>query len=572
MFTSFTALNIVQFLTALNDNIYKLLLIFLLINLEGPEHSNAILAFAGAIFVIPFLLFASIAGTLADRYSKRAIITLTRLTEIVVVSLGVVSFVYKSVVGGYGVLFLMATQSAIFSPCKYGILPEIVKKEKLSHYNGLMTATTYLAIIIGTFLASFLADITHKNFVTCAYVCVVIAILGSIVSWKIEKTLPQAKDKKISMHFIGEICATLKRARRIRYLLVVIVFGAYFLFLGSYVQLNIIPYAIQSLHRTEIQGGYLFLMTAIGIGIGSFLAGRISGKEIEIGFVPLSAIGLFIVLLGLFFFATNFYVVMPLLTLLGILGGFYIVPIDAFIQEASPSQDRGQNVAAANFLNFCGVILAAGLIGLMGSLMHLSAAFGFFVMALITFCIALLLIILMADQVLRLFVARTATLFWNLKVQGRKNIHFKKPALLVAPRRSWVDTIVVMATLPRLIRYVVPIRGKFLQSRKFLYRLLALIPFDHKRLSSLDTLALHTIKKELSIGHSVCLMIPYCGQTPLPEWKAQIEELLKENPIVPIHIVRPENPENASYLKQILSLFKHPIRISYGTSSFGNEM
>lgn len=160
---------------------------FFLINIKGEEHSNTILSLAGAVFVIPFLLFASFAGTLADRYSKRSIIYFTRFMEILTTSFGVAAFAFHSSVGGYAVLFLMATQSALFSPCKYGIIPELVPKAKISNCNGIITATTYLAIIFGTFLASFLTEATHKNFVFSAFTCILVATAGLIASFGIEK-------------------------------------------------------------------------------------------------------------------------------------------------------------------------------------------------------------------------------------------------------------------------------------------------------------------------------------------------------------------------------------------------
>jgi acyl-[acyl-carrier-protein]-phospholipid O-acyltransferase / long-chain-fatty-acid--[acyl-carrier-protein] ligase len=349
MISSYASLNITQFLAALNDNLYKLLLIFFLISLKGEEYSNTILSLAGAIFVIPFLLFASLSGTLADRYSKRKIIYFTRITEILTMSLGVLSFIFHSAVAGYAVLFLTATQSAVFSPCKYGIIPEIVPKIKISHCNGIITATTYLAIILGTFLASFLTEITEKNFFVSGLFCLIVAFLGFFFCFGIEKTKPQAAKKKVSARFISDIVKTLYAANKRRYLLAALIFGAYFLFIGSYVQLNIIPFTLQSLNLTEVHGGYLFLMTAIGIGIGSYIAGKLSGREVELGFVPLATLGVTVCFLGLFLFATHFYVVVPLLILLGLFGGFFIVPIDAFIQIASPDKDRGQNVATGNF-------------------------------------------------------------------------------------------------------------------------------------------------------------------------------------------------------------------------------
>lgn len=553
--SSFVCLNIVQFLTALNDNIYKLLLIFLLITLKGPQASNNILALAGATFVIPFLLFASLAGSLADRYSKRQIITITRVTEIFVLSLGVIAFWLQSPFLGYGVLFLMATQSALFSPCKFGILPEIVEGSKISHYNGVMTATTYLAIIVGTFLASFLADITHKNFVFSSLVCLVISLLGATISFGIEKTKACASNKKIQL--LPTVFKTLKKTKRTRYLFIVIIFAAYFLFMGSFIQLNIIPYTLQSLHHSEIQGGYLFLMTAIGIGIGSFLSGRISGKEIELGFAPLAAFGMGLIFSCLYFFDAYFYAVVCLLVALGILGGFYIVPIDAFIQVGSVAQDRGQNIAASNFLSFLAVLISASLIWFLGSFLKLSAAFGFLTISLITFLVAIVLFLLMSDQVLRLFMAKMAKPFWDISISGREGINYNKPAVIIAKRERWLDTVIVMAVLPRLIRYIVPIKGSFRKQRSKLYRLLSLIPIDIEHYVPERKEAVLQMRNELSLGHSVCLMIP----EDVEKWQETILQFANGIPLVVIEISRKTPPK--SYLKQFFYLFKTQITVKF---------
>jgi len=542
------------------------MLIFSLINLRGKEHSNEILSLAGAIFVIPFLLFASTAGTLADRYSKRSIIYFTRFMEIFSMSLGVVAFAFHSVIGGYAVLFLMATQSALFSPCKYGIIPEIVKKQQISHYNGVITATTYIAIITGTFLASFFTDITHKNFILGGFVCVLVAVTGMFASLGIEKTAPQAKKKKISPRFIVEIYRILKRTRARRYLLTTVIFGSYFLFVGAYTQLNIIPFALQSLNLTDVDGGYLFLMCAIGIGLGSFLAGRLSSKDIELGFVPLSTLGIAFCFLGLYFFESHLVAVIIFLVMLGLFGGFFIVPIDAFIQVASPDADRGQNVAASNFLSFLGVVFASLLLALLGIVFKLKAYEGFLVIGLLSFVVSFLLMLMYADQALRLFVATLGKLFCRIRVIGRQRIYSTTPTLLVAPRTSWLDTVIVMATLPRLIRYIVPIiDGK--RKHSFLYRLVCLIAIDAEHFSPIGPLTLEAIRDELKRGHSVCLMHPvdFPSKT-LKAWEAKLDRLLIDIkvPIMPIHISRPIPPKGATRLVQLRTLTKRIIRVSYG--------
>ena len=534
--------------------------------MKGGEHSNTILSLAGAIFVIPFLIFASVSGTLADRFSKRTIIYVTRLTEILTTCLGVISFAFHSIIGGYAVLFLMAIQSTLFSPCKYGILPEIVPKTKISHYNGLITATTYLAIIFGTFLASFITEINPNNFTLSVSICVAVALLGLIACLNIEKTHPQAAGKKISARFISVIIKTLKNAKKKRYLVTTIVFGAYFMFMGAYTQLNIIPFALQSLQLSAVYGGYLFLFTAIGIGVGSFLAGQFSGKQVELGFVPLAAIGVTICFFGLYFFQHHFYVVMPLLIFVGAFGGFYVVPIDTFIQLASPDEDRGQNVATANFMSFMGVILASGLLALLGNGLRLSAAQGFLVMGVITGTMSIILFLIFADQLLRLIIGSAARFFLHIRIWGKNRIEFKQPALLVAPRRSWLDTILVMAALPRLIRYIVPV-DDHKQARSIFFRWLRLIPFDKKHFHPIDAIVLKAVKAELISGNSVCLMLPVDQhEETLTAWEAQLRELLKETqvPILPLHISKQLPDPAQGPLLQLLSLRHHPIKISFG--------
>lgn len=564
--SSFVFLNATQFLAALNDNLYKLLLIFFLIHLEGKEHSNTILSLAGGIFVIPFLLFASLAGTLADRFSKRSVIYFTRFLEIITIALGVLSFHFQSPVGGYIVLFLMAVHSTLFSPCKYGIIPEIVSRENISRCNGIMTATTYLAIIFGTFLASFLTQITHKDFPLASLLCFVIAVLGAVMSLGIKKTKPQASQKRVSPHFISVIFKTLKNAGKSRYLLITLIIGAYFLFLGAYLQLNLIPFTLESLHLSEEQAGYLFLMVALGIGMGSFLTGIFSGSEVELGFVPLAAFGIAISTFCLFLFDAHLILVALFLVLIGLFGGFYIVPIDAFIQAASRDEDRGQNIAAANFLSFLGVIFASILIAFFGNVLKISSAHGFLIISILTVCVALFLFLTYADQVFRLLVSLIAKLFYEVEIIGKSRIKSSQPILLIVPRRSWIDTLIVMTSLPRQIRYIVPLNSRK-KNLRLLYRLIQLIPIDLEHFSPIGKPTLHAIEEELSIGHSVCLMQPekFPSKT-LKDWEIRLEKLLKDIPvpILPIHISRAETLDSDSWLSQLKNLRRAKIVVTYG--------
>jgi hypothetical protein len=176
------------------------------------------------------------------------------------------------------------------------------------------------------------------------------------------------------------------------------------------------------------------------------------------------------------------------------------------------------------------------------------------------------LLLLFADQVLRLIVAAWANNFLRIRVLGKNRINFKKPVLLVAPRNSWLDTVIVMTTLPRLIRYIVPIR-KERKKRSPLYKLLCLIPIDVEHFSPIGPTALAAIRKELTSGNSACLMHPIdLPSASLKEWESKLEELLKDIsvPIIPIYISKEKEVQKRGRLAQLNSLRHSVIKVSYG--------
>ncbi len=164
MSQSFNWHNATQFLGALNDNVFRWLLVFFLIGLVGKENAASVTSKTGAVFVIPFLVFTPLAGVLADRFSKRTIIVLAKLAELVLMFAGTAMFYLDYQTGMYVVLFLMCTQSAFFSPCKYGIIPELVHKDQISRANSFLEGMTYLAIVVGTAFAPGLAQLLRQHY------------------------------------------------------------------------------------------------------------------------------------------------------------------------------------------------------------------------------------------------------------------------------------------------------------------------------------------------------------------------------------------------------------------------
>ncbi|MDN3506105.1 MAG: MFS transporter [Simkaniaceae bacterium] len=441
-------LNAAQFGGALNDNIYKLVLIFYLIQIHGPEHANTILSIAGAIFVIPFLLFSSAAGILADKFSKNRMIIVIKLTEILIMLVAIAAFAFKITWGTYVLLFLLSTQSAFFGPPKYGIIPELVPKNKVSQANGLITSCTYLAIIAGTGLASFLTDITNRNYVLIGGFCLLVAVIGFLSTYGIKHTDPKGSEKKVHVLFFREIFRTLKASRQQKHLLICIYGGAFFLFVGAFTQLNIIPFAIQSLGLSEVAGGYLFLTTALGIAFGAWFAGKVSRKHhIELGLTCFAGL-----LIAIFFFVLSLSAFkLPLaitaLFLIGFCGGSFVVPFEAFIQIHSPEKNRAHVIAASNFLSFVGVLLASLALFLFNEVFKFTAAQSFIIMGALTFLFTLTLFFRLSDHLLSFSARKLIHPFIPIKTIDQTLVRRTKNPLLMleeaTPLKAWLLTSVL---------------------------------------------------------------------------------------------------------------------------------
>jgi acyl-[acyl-carrier-protein]-phospholipid O-acyltransferase/long-chain-fatty-acid--[acyl-carrier-protein] ligase len=444
---SFYLLNATQFLGALNDNIFKLLVIYLLIHLKGPGSANTILSIAGAVFVIPFLLFSSGSGLLADRMSKRTIIVYTKFLELVVMLFGLLAVYLKSEIGAFTALFFMATQSALFGPSKYGIIPELVDSKMVSKANGSMTSMTYLAIILGTFLASFIADITNKNFVLEAMFCVMIAAFGVLTSLGIRKTEAQKSTKKITPFFLYEIYQTLKMGWNVPHLLTAIFGSSFFLFVGAFTQLNIIPLAMQSLGLSEVGGGYLFLSTAVGIALGAVLAGQLSKDKVEPGLSCIAGFFIAIFFVGLHLFSFSLVLTNIFLGLLGLVGGAFLIPFDSFIQVNSPQEKRGQVIAATNFFSFIGVLLAAFCLYFISEKLGFSASSGFVLMGVLTLFVNLGLIGRLSSLFFPFFVKKILRRFRKLVLISPVP---NASTVILLTSKSWWDPILLFSYLPRL--------------------------------------------------------------------------------------------------------------------------
>ena len=385
----FATLNLIQFFAAINENLFKLLTAFFLIEILGEQHTDNIMAIIGALFILPFLLFSNLGGILADKLHKNNVVIATRALEFGCLCIALFIFGFEVRFGAYIILFLMASFSALFGPTKYGIIPELISPSQILYANSVIAAFTFLGIIIGTTLASFITWVTKEHYVFAILFSVGFSMIGLILSFFLPKTPIENQEKSFRVFIYAEIWDALKQMISIPLLFSAAMAYSYFLFVGAFVQLNLIPYTIDQIGFSDIAGGYFFLLSALGLGFGAFLTNKLSGGKIHLKMIPLSGMGISIILILMKWFFTPWWLIIPWMLILGFCGGVFLVPAQAFIIANSPSKDRGRNFATANFLSFAFALLASFAIYLLNTMLNFTPATSFLVIGILNAVIML---------------------------------------------------------------------------------------------------------------------------------------------------------------------------------------
>ncbi len=495
-----------QFQGALSDNILKFVLVMIVLDRfqDNQAKTGFYNALFGAIFAIPFLVFAGWCGAISDRFSKRFVILMTKIAEVGIMAMAALAFFFytrkenPSIFAFYcaiGVLFLAATQATFFSPSKYGILPEILPLPKLTWGNGVLEMTTFIAIIFGQLAGNGLyVMLGGRNLEMVGILLIFMSLAGLGAGWFIERVKPAKPEIKIKLNHFPEMWANMRIILKDRVLLLTVLGLSYFWALGSILLSNVTVWGEFSLgmkishERTFgamfVSPGILVAPIAIGIGLGSVLVGMMSQKKIELGFVPLGGLGitLFSLPLGMAHagpllngqatMASPWMLVVMILclTLLGVAAGFFSVPLNALLQERSERAVRGGVIAATNFANFTCIVLSMGLYSLLLGAFRFSPANVFTLCSLITLAATAYLITLLPEALLGLVATVVTRFVYRIRVLGGENIPTHGPALLVSNHVSMVDALLVMSLSPRPVRFIVwqeifdnPILGYFLK-------------------------------------------------------------------------------------------------------------
>ena len=462
---------VTQFLGAFNDNVYKNALVILvafhaasLSALSAATLSNL----AQAIFILPFFLFSATAGQIADKLEKSRLMRWVKLAEVGIMAIGAAGLYLRNLTLLMTALFLMGLHSTVFGPVKYSYLPQHLNEAEITGGNGLVEMGTFLAILVGTLLGGFL--IAGGESVPVGATVLLTAALGYVASRGIPRSPAAAPDLAINWNPFSETWRILKFMTGNRVVFLSVLGISWFWFLGA-VYLSQFPvYTKDILYGREEVVSMLLAIFSVGIGLGSLLCERLSGRRIEIGLVPFGSIGLTLFGIDLHFASAGLAAHAPFgpgeflresahwrvladLALVGVFGGFYIVPLYTLIQTRSDASERSRVIAGNNILNALFVVAAAGMaIGLLKLGMSIPQLF--LAAALLNAAVAIYIYSLVPEFLMRFLIWLLVHTVYRLDKSGMENIPESGPAVLVCNHVSFVDGLVIAAACPRPVRFV----------------------------------------------------------------------------------------------------------------------
>ena len=388
---------VTQFLGAFNDNLFKNALVVLLTfqSLQWTALKPELLAnLAAGIFILPFFLFSATAGQLADKFDKALLARLVKVLEMLIMGVAALGFWLHSLNLLLGALFLLGLHSTLFGPVKYAILPQHLREDELVGGNALIEAGTFVAILAGTLAGGLLAA-TNGAPVWIALGGLLFAVLGYLASRRVPPAPAPVPGLTINLNPLLETWRNINFARANRTVFLAILGISWFWLYGALFLAQFPAYVKIVLGGSEGLVTLLLATFTVGIGSGSLLCERLSGKHLELGLVPFGAIGLSLFGIDLYFAspaAGAFPEVLAIglwlshwsawrilfdLLMIGAFGGLFIVPLYALLQIRSAVEQRARIIAANNIVNaFFMVFGALGAAALLGAGLSIPALFG----------------------------------------------------------------------------------------------------------------------------------------------------------------------------------------------------
>ncbi|GAB3647935.1 MFS transporter [Ramlibacter alkalitolerans] len=483
-----------QFAGAANDNLFKFAFTVMVtyqlqVAWMPPAMAGLVI---GALFILPYLLFSATSGQLADKFDKRSLILFVKWLEIGIMLLATWGFFTADVVVLLACTFLMGLHSTLFGPVKFAYLPQHLDERELTGGNGMVEMGTFVAILLGQVAGGLVVAVPAIGPQAVGFCCVALALIGRLVAHAIPASPASAPDLRINWNPVSETWRNLKLAHGNIVVFRSLLGISWMWFFGAVFLSQFPSFAKEVLHGDAQVASLLLVVFSIGIGAGSLLCEVLSRRHVEIGLVPLGAIGMTVFAVDLYFASgalppsagltlgqfvgvAAHWRVMADLALLSLFAGLYSVPMYALIQLRAEPTHRARIIAANNILN---ALFMIGSSVIAGALLKAGCTIPqiFLLVGIANALVAGYIFLLVPEYLIR-FVAWVAThLVYRFRVRGEEQIPVSGPALLACNHVSFVDAVLLMAASPRPIYFVMDHRIFRLPVLGTLFRLAKAIP------------------------------------------------------------------------------------------------
>ncbi|MEJ8838728.1 MFS transporter [Ramlibacter sp. AN1133] len=483
-----------QFAGAANDNLFKFAFTVMVtyqlqVAWMPPAMAGLVI---GALFILPYLLFSATSGQLADKCDKRSLILFVKWLEIGIMLLATWGFFTANVVVLLACTFLMGLHSTLFGPVKFAYLPQHLDERELTGGNGMVEMGTFVAILLGQVAGGLVVDIPAIGPQAVGFSCVALAVIGRLVAHAIPASPASAPELRINWNPFSETWRNLKLAHGNVVVFRSLLGISWMWFFGAVFLSQFPSFAKEVLHGNAQVASLLLVVFSIGIGAGSLMCEMLSRRHVEIGLVPVGAIGMTVFAVDLYFASRGLppagnltlgqfvgiaahWRVMADLALLSLFAGLYSVPMYALIQLRAQPTHRARIIAANNILN---ALFMIGSSVIAGALLKAGATIPqiFLLVGVANALVAGYIFLLVPEYLLR-FVAWIAThIVYRFRVRGDEQIPVSGPAVLACNHVSFVDAVLLMAASPRPIYFVMDHRIFRFPVLGWLFRLSKAIP------------------------------------------------------------------------------------------------
>ncbi|WP_199437963.1 MFS transporter [Vibrio owensii] len=545
---------VTQCLGALNDNIYKnvLLLMVTYSQIDSlPMSVDLFVNLAAGLFILPFFLFSAHAGAIADNMDKAKLIRRLKLIELVIMSCAATAIMTQSAILMLALLFMTGTQSAYFGPVKYALLPQALKSDELVKGNAWVEMGTFLSILIGTLSAGLLLAIPNGMLIASCIV-ITLSLLGFLSSANIP-SLPSKKSDQVKFEPVTGLKKTLKVAQKQRGIWMSILAISWFWFMGATYLTQFPNFAREHLFADSTVVSLLLALFSVGIATGSWLCEKLSFNQVELGILPFGILGLTIFSADLLWavpaiesFPSQYYDVQSFvaqsshirvmidLSLVGVSGGVFIVPLYAFIQSRSEEGECAQSIAANNIMNALFMVASAAVSILVLSVLEFSIVELFAILAVGNFIVAIYVYRQVPEFTQRFVSYLLSHCLYRVSVTGRQHIPEQGAALIVANHVSYVDALILMGTSTRPVRFVMDKSISELPVLKYVFRHAGVIPIcSPRKCAETYKRAFEQIEQALNNDEVVCIFPEgrLTSNGELGEFRPGVEKILKRTPV-----------------------------------------